>query len=214
MIVQKLKSSGHRIVTFSRSAENPLSNIHHSVDLVTDSINTIQAPDQIHGVVYAPGSIHLKPFRGLKPDDFLQDLNINFLGMVKLLQWAQKGLQSEGNSSVVLFSTVAVSQGMPYHTSVAASKGAVEGFTRSLAAEWAPSTRVNCIAPSLTDTPLASKLLNTDAKKESAAGRHPLKRYGQAGDIASAALFLLSDESSWITGQVLPVDGGMSSIRL
>ena len=122
-------------------------------------------------------------------------------------------LKKSGNASIVLFSTVAVQSGLPFHTQVAASKGALEGLTKALAAELAPTIRVNCIAPSLTDTPLAASLLNTEQKKEAIALRHPLKRIGTAGDIANMASFLLSPKASWITGQILHVDGGMSSLK-
>ncbi len=122
-------------------------------------------------------------------------------------------LKKVENSSIVLFSTVAVQTGLPFHTQVAASKGAIEGLTKALAAELAPKVRVNCIAPSLTNTPLAASLLNTDQKVEANAQRHPLKRIGSTEDIANMAMFLLSDKASWITGQILHVDGGMSSIK-
>jgi NAD(P)-dependent dehydrogenase (short-subunit alcohol dehydrogenase family) len=169
----------------------------------------------LDGVAYCPGSINLKPFRSLKSDAFLDDFQINVLGAVKVLQASQKALQKAAEpSSVVLFSTVAVAQGMPYHASVAAAKGAVEGLTKSLAAEWAPSTRVNCIAPSLTDTPMAARLLNSDEKKSAAAARHPLRKIGKAEDIAALASFLLSSQSSWMTGQVIGLDGGLSSLRV
>ncbi len=123
-------------------------------------------------------------------------------------------LKAAGNSAIVLFSTVAVKQGMPFHTSVAMAKGALEGLTRSLAAELAPKIRVNAVAPSITDTPLASRILNNEEKKQSSGDRHPLKRVGEASDIAQAASYLLTDESSWISGQILHVDGGMSSLRI
>ena len=122
-------------------------------------------------------------------------------------------LKKSENASIVLFSTVAVQTGLPFHTQVSASKGAIEGLARSLAAEYAPAIRVNCIAPSLTDTPLAASLLNTDQKKEVNALRHPLKRIGTTADIANMAAFLLSEKAGWITGQILHVDGGMSSLK-
>jgi len=174
----------------------------------------LELPNELHGVVYCPGSINLKPFRSLKPDAFRNDFEINVLGAVKVLQQAQKVLQKTENSSVVLFSTVAVGLGMPYHSSVAASKGAIEGLSKSLAAEWSPKVRVNCIAPSLTDTPLAARLLSTDERKQSSAQRHPLKRYGTPNDIAEAVCFLLSNKSSWMTGQVIGVDGGISGVKV
>ncbi|MEP6597760.1 MAG: SDR family oxidoreductase, partial [Ginsengibacter sp.] len=117
------------------------------------------------------------------------------------------------NASIVLFSTVAVQTGLPFHAQVAASKGALEGLTKALAAEFAPKIRVNCIAPSLTDTPLASSLLNTGQKAEANAQRHPLKRIGTTADIANLAEFILSDKASWITGQIIHVDGGISTLK-
>lgn len=212
VIGEQLLNEGHRVITISRSLTNPLTNEHWNISNIATQDITQPAPEQIHGLVYAPGSINLKPFRALKAEDFLEEININLIGAVKFLQWAQRSLVP--GASVVLFSTVAVQQGMPFHASVAAAKGAVEGLTRSLAAEWAPKVRVNCVAPSLTDTSLADKLLNSDAKREGAAKRHPLQRFGQPEDVAQAALFLLSEKSSWITGQILRVDGGMSSLRL
>jgi NAD(P)-dependent dehydrogenase (short-subunit alcohol dehydrogenase family) len=122
-------------------------------------------------------------------------------------------LKISENASIVLFSTVAVQTGLPFHTQVAASKGALEGLTKALAAEYAPKIRVNCIAPSLTDTPLAASLLNNEQKKEANTLRHPLKRIGTTEDIANMAAFLLSKKASWITGQILHVDGGMSSLK-
>ena len=133
--------------------------------------------------------------------------------MIRVLQAVLPNLVASQQSSVVLYSTVAVKIGMPFHTSVAAAKGAIEGFARSLAAEYAPKLRVNVIAPSLTDTPLADKFLNNDIKKEKAAERHPLKRAGKASDIASMTSFLLSDQSSWMTGQIIGIDGGMSALN-
>jgi 3-oxoacyl-[acyl-carrier protein] reductase len=179
-----------------------------------DSWTAEGLPDTLHGLVYCPGTINLKPIRGLKPADFRTDFEVNVVGAVKVIQAAYKALKAAGSASVVLFSTVAVAQGMPFHASVAASKGAVEGLARSLAAELAPAVRVNVVAPSLTNTPLASRLLSSDEKSEASAKRHPLQRIGQASDIAAAAEFLLGDQSGWITGQVLGVDGGLSSLRL
>jgi NAD(P)-dependent dehydrogenase (short-subunit alcohol dehydrogenase family) len=132
---------------------------------------------------------------------------------VRVLQASEKALKAAPGSAVVLFSTVAVQTGMPFHASVAMAKGAVEGLTRSLAAEWAPSVRVNALAPSLTDTPLAARLLGSDERRQAGADRHPLKSLGRPEDLASTALFLLSDEARWITGQVWGVDGGMGALR-
>jgi 3-oxoacyl-[acyl-carrier protein] reductase len=167
-------------------------------------------PDHLDGFVYAPGSINLKPFKGYKPEEFRSDFEINALGAALALQKAEKALRA-AQGAALLFSTVAVGQGMSYHASIAMAKGAVEGLVRSLAAEWAPAVRVNAVAPSLTDTPLASKLLGNEARAAAAAERHPLKRVGQVGELAHAGLALL--DNPWISGQVLGVDGGMSSLR-
>ena len=152
--------------------------------------------------------------RSLKPDAFRSDFEINVIGAIKVLQQTQRLLQKTANSSVVLFSTVAVGQGMPYHASIAASKGAIEGLTKTLAAEWAPKVRVNCVAPSLTDTPLAARLLSSDERREVSAQRHPLKRVGTVSDISEAVCFLLSEKSGWMTGQILGVDGGISALKV
>jgi NAD(P)-dependent dehydrogenase (short-subunit alcohol dehydrogenase family) len=169
-------------------------------------------PEQIDGFVYCPGSINLRPFKGLKVESFEQDMQINFFGAVKTIQTILPQLTAAGQSSVVLFSSVAASMGMPFHSSIAAAKGAVEGFAKALAAEYASKIRVNVIAPSLTQTPLADKFLNNETKQEKAAERHPMKRFGQPEDLAKMAVFLLNDSSSWMTGQILHVDGGMSTL--
>lgn len=189
---------------------------------ITKSIDaaTIDLPGELHGLVYAPGTISLAPFKRLTPELFQSDLEVNLLGAVRVLQAVLDRLLAAGaagdasnGASVVLFSTVAVARGMAFHASVAAAKGAVEGFARSMAAEYAPRRlRFNVIAPSLTDTPLAANLLGSEKKAEAAAERHPLKRTGVPGDMAGAALFLLDPENSWITGQVLGVDGGLGSL--
>ena len=175
-----------------------------------------ELPEQIQAAVYCPGTINLRSFRSLTPADFRQDLEVNLLGAVRFLQAVQHRLAGlDGQpASVVLFSTVAVGQGMPMHASVAAAKGAVEGLVRSLAAEWAPKIRVNAIAPALTDTPLAARLLASPEKREAMAARYPLKRIGMAADAAALARFLLSAESGWMTGQVLGLDGGLSTLRV
>ena len=170
-------------------------------------------PEELSGMVYAPGSIRLQPFTRLKEDHFREDFEVNLIGAVRSVRAALPALKEAAPSSVVLFSTVAVSTGMPMHASVAAAKGAVEGLTRSLAAEFAPQVRVNAVAPSLTQTPLASGLLRSERQLAAAAERHPLGRIGQAQDIAAAVRYLLSPDAGWVTGQVLHVDGGMSSLR-
>jgi NAD(P)-dependent dehydrogenase (short-subunit alcohol dehydrogenase family) len=172
----------------------------------------IQGP--LDGLVYSVGTIHLKPFRQLKTADFIADFEVNVLGAIKTIQHYLPQLSEAKGASVVAFSTVAVSQGMTFHASTASAKAALEGLFRSLAAEYAPKIRFNLIAPSLTDTPLASLLLNSDAKREAAAKRQPLQRVGTASELASMAVFLLGDQSSWMSGQVLHVDGGLSTLRL
>jgi len=166
----------------------------------------------IDGLVYFPGSITLKPFRSIKVADFHTDFELNVLGAINSIQYYLSKM-NEG-SSIVLFSTVAVQTGMPFHSSVSVSKGAIEGLTRALAAEFAPKYRVNCIAPSLTQTKLAGRLLNSDEKVEAMAQKHPLKKIGFPKDLANALDFLLNDSSSWISGQILAVDGGMSTLKL
>jgi NAD(P)-dependent dehydrogenase (short-subunit alcohol dehydrogenase family) len=168
----------------------------------------------LDGLVYCPGAINLRPFSRITPNDFTQDFNLQVGGAIKVIQAVLPALKSSGNASIILFSTVAVQLGLNFHTQVSVSKGAIEGLTKALSAELAPSIRVNCIAPSLTDTPLAASLLNTEQKVEANALRHPLKRIGKVNDISEMACFLLSNKSSWITGQIMHVDGGMSAIKL
>ena len=199
----------------SRSSENiPEDVTHLSFDALEDDISQLDLPETIHSFIYCPGSINLKPFKMMSVETFQEDLHLNFLSLVKSVKGILHNLKNAEKASLVFFSTVAVKTGMPFHTSVAAAKGAIEGFAKALAAEYAPNFRVNVIAPSLTDTPLASKLVSTDSKKEKMAERHPLKRIGTVDDIAATAAFLISDQASWITGQVLGVDGGLSTINL
>ncbi len=215
-VVRGLAERGSAVTVWSRTPSDELSRLgvtHHSVD-VTGDVTATALPDQIDGVGYFPGSINLAPFERLSGDAFLSDLQVNLLGAVRVLQRAVPVMTKSGGGSVVLVSTVAVQTGMSYHASIAAAKGAVEGLARSLASEYAPKNlRFNVIAPSLTDTPLAERLLNSDQKRKRSAERHPLGRVGSPADQAAAALYLLGDESTWVTGQVLHVDGGMSSLR-
>jgi NAD(P)-dependent dehydrogenase (short-subunit alcohol dehydrogenase family) len=181
-------------------------------DVQSDELPLEQLPATIDGFVYCPGSINLRPFRGLKMENFEQDMQINFFQMVRCLQAIMPKLTSSKSPSVVLFSSVAASMGMPFHSSIAAAKAAVEGFAKAIAAEYAPQLRVNVIAPSLTHTPLADKFLNSELKQEKANERHPLKRFGQVQDMAQMAVFLLGENSSWMSGQVMHLDGGMSTL--
>ena len=209
----KLLTESHEVYIASRSPDSLTGlDIHHlPFDVTTDDLSTLDLPAELSGLVYCPGSINLRPFKGLKPEAFEADFQINVMGFVKSLQSVLSKLTT--NSSVVLYSTVAVKVGMPFHASVAASKGALEGLGKSLAAELAPKTRVNVIAPSITNTPLADRFLNNEAKMEKSAQRHPLKRVGEASDIAAMTRFLLSEDSSWMTGQILGLDGGMSTLN-
>lgn len=199
----------------SRTNEDIPKDVRHlEFDVTKDDITDLQLPDTIDGLVYCPGSINLRPFKMLRPEAFQEDLDINFMGLVRSVHGLLPKLSNADQASLVFFSTVAVKVGMPFHTSVAAAKGAIEGFAKSLAAEYAPKFRVNVIAPSLTDTPLAGKLLSSEEKKEKMGQRHPLNRVGTASDIADIATFLLNDRSSWMTGQVVGVDGGMSTLNV
>ncbi|WP_299776553.1 SDR family oxidoreductase [uncultured Formosa sp.] len=182
-------------------------------DATTDALNLDNLPSEIHGLAYCPGSINLKPFHRFKEDDFVNDFKLQVTGAIKVIQYLLPRLKASGDASLVLFSTVAVQQGFSFHSQVSISKGAIEGLTRSLAAELAPTIRVNAIAPSLTDTKLAGRLLSTPEKKENQSKMNPLKKVGDPLDIAKTALFLLTPNSSWITGQILHVDGGVSSIK-
>ena len=206
----------NKVFIASRTNDNvsDMNITHIPFDAAADTLDTSKLPEVIDGLVYCPGSINLRPFKALKIDAFENDLQINFLNAVKVIQTVLPNLTASNQSSIVLFSTVAVKMGMPFHTSVSASKGAIEGFAKALAAEYAPKVRVNVIAPSLTDTPLATKFLNSDEKKEKSAARNPMKKVGTSDDIAQMASFLLSEKSNWISGQIFHVDGGMSTLLI
>ena len=171
------------------------------------------AEDGLSGLVYAVGTINLKPLASLSLVDFERDWRVNALGAALALKAAAPHLKRITGASVVLFSTVAVRQGFAAHASVAMAKGAIEGLTLALAAELAPQVRVNCIAPSLTRTPLAEGLTRNEALAKGVAESHALRRLGEADDIAGLAAFLLGPEAGWITGQVIGVDGGRSTLR-
>ncbi len=208
-VAAQLQEDGATIFSYSRTGEGTA-----AVDFSTDFEELPGLPEIIDGVVYCPGTINLKPFHRISIADFKQEMEVNFYGAIRLLQACLKGLKKSNCPSVVLYSTVAVQTGMGFHAGIASAKGAVEGLTRSLAAEWAPNKiRVNAIAPSLTETPLASALLSTPEKKEASDKRHPLGRVGRPEDIAEATVFLLSEKSSWMTGQILHLDGGMSHLK-
>tara|TARA_B100000780_G_scaffold52771_1_gene32729 strand:+ start:1269 stop:1970 length:702 start_codon:yes stop_codon:yes gene_type:complete len=211
-----LLSPDNNVYVASRSSEriDGLKVNYIPFDATKDTIDTSLLPETLDGFVYCPGSINLRPFKGLKIEAFTDDFEINVMGAVKSLK-SVLGLllASTKASSVVFYSTVAVQTGMPFHSSISASKGAIEGLTRSLAAEFAPKIRVNAIAPSIVDTPLASKFLNNDVKMEKANERHPLGRIGTAKELADVTAFLLGDQSSWMTGRILQIDGGIGNLK-
>ena len=214
LALAKELQNDYAVYIASRTFENTenIKATHIPFDVQHDTLDLSKLPATIDGFAYLPGTINLRPFRGIKPESFLEDLQLNFIDMIKVLQTALPLITASELPSIVLFSSVAATSGLPFHTSIAASKGAVEGFAKALAAEYAPKMRVNVVAPSLTNTQLADKFLNNESKQEKSNQRHPLKRYGQPDDIAQMAAFLLSDKSSWISGQVFHVDGGMSTL--
>ena len=214
-LVRQLEAENASVITASRQATANHGGTHLVWDAIdaTSDLSTL-LPEKLDGLVYCPGSINLRPFARISDAEFLNDFEINVLGAIRAIRQSINALKRAGEASVVLYSTVAASQGMNFHASVATSKRALEGLSLSLAAEYATSKiRFNVVAPSLTNTPLAANLLASPEKKEASDKRHPLGRIGQPSDIAGATLFLLSEESSWMTGQVLAVDGGLSSIK-
>lgn len=213
-LAKNLTEKGNKVIALSRN-NNELTNLNnvtfYQVDISEETPTFPVIEESINGLIYCPGTINLKPFRAIKPEDYINEFNINALGAVKTIKQYLPNLTAAGNGNIVLFSTVAVQNGMPFHSSIAMAKGAVEGLTRSLAAEFAPKIRVNAVAPSLTATPLADKLINAEAKLKGAEERHPLKKIGNVEDMSQAVEYLLN--ANWVTGQIVHVDGGMSAIR-
>ena len=213
---QLAEAGNHVYSTYNKNEfhdDNPNIEYHHC-NVLDEQLDFSYLPETIDGLAYCPGNIRLMPFARIKPDEFIKDFQLQAVGAIKVLQSVLPNLKAAVNPAVVMFSTVAVQAGFNFHSQVASSKGAIEGLTRSLAAEFAPKIRFNCIAPSLTDTPLAEFLLSSDEKREANAQRHPLKKIGSPLDIAAMAEFLLTDKSAWITGQVMHVDGGMSALKV
>ncbi|HRG01316.1 MAG TPA: SDR family oxidoreductase [Bacteroidia bacterium] len=208
-----LHKKGEKVIAISRSVPEAAYSAYYEHDILS-SAELPKLEDAIDGLVYCPGSINLKPFRTLKEQDFENDFKLNVLGAIKSIQAYHQNLLLSKHASIVLFSTVAVQTGMPFHSSVSTSKGAIEGLTKTLAAEFSPKIRVNCVAPSLTSSAMADKLINTPEKLDASNNRHPLKRIGNPEDISNTVEFLLSSNASWITGQILHVDGGMSTLKV
>ena len=180
--------------------------------LEDDFIDKIKSDiSDIKGIAYCVGSIDLKPLKMVKEQDFQKCMKLNLYSAVEIIKSYQESLK-KNNGSIVLFSTVAVQRGFTNHSIIASTKAAVEGLTVSLAAEFAPKIRVNCIAPSLTKSKIAEPLLKNSIMAEGIAKAHPMKRVGEGKDAAAMAKFLLTEESSWITGQIIGVDGGRSSL--
>ena len=215
-LTRSLSNNGHHL--FSTYNRHPFENSENVTsmpyDVLSETAELANLPDVLDGLVYCPGSINLMPFKRIKTDEFRADFDLQVIGAIKVIQSVLPKLRKGVNPSIVMFSTVAVQSGFNFHTQVAVSKGAIEGLTKSLSAELAPAIRVNAIAPSLTNTPLAEKLLSNEDKIAANANRHPLKKIGQPEDIAEMASFLLSDKAQWISGQIIHVDGGMSTIKL
>ena len=214
-LVRLLEKQGANVIaTYNNNLIEDRPNVKYlQFEVKTDVFNIDDFPEAIHGLAYCPGSINLKPFHRFKEEEFLEDFKLQVLGASKVIKFLLPKMKKSGNASILLFSTIAVQSGFSFHSQVSMSKGAIEGLTRSLAAELAPKIRVNAIAPSLTDTPLALNLLNTPEKVQFQSEKNPLKKIGAAKDIAEAAVFLLTQKSSWVTGQIIHVDGGHSIIK-
>ncbi len=214
-VVKQLKGKGHNVIaTYNSTTQLKGESNYHYLNILDEEIDLSFVPDQLDGIVYCPGSINLTSFKRITPENLIQDFQLSVIGAFKLIQKLLPKLKKSEQASIVLFSSVAAQTGFNFHTQVSTIKGAIEGFTKALAAELAPKVRVNAIAPSITNTPLAGKLLNSEAKIEANANRHPLKSIGESEDIANAVTFLLTEESKWITGQILTVDGGISSLKI
>ncbi|WP_033961725.1 SDR family NAD(P)-dependent oxidoreductase [Psychroserpens jangbogonensis] len=203
----------HKVINISRSkpelAHHNL--LHYDCDILKDELPDIEFAD---GLVYCPGSINLKPITRLSLDEFRADYEINVIGAVKAIQKYLNVIKNGDNPSVVLFSTVAAKLGMPFHASVAAAKSGVEGLVKSLGAELATTLRINAIAPTVTNTDLASKLLRNDKMIANITERHPMKKFLQPQDVAGMAEFLLSEKSSSISGQIFEMDCGIVTFKI
>lgn len=209
-VVKQISAQGDYCYVISRTTPDfTFNGIHFALNALIDDLPTIESLD---GLVYGIGTINLKPFNRLTADDFLNDWQVNVMGAVRIIQHYLPQLKNSEQANIVLFSSVAAQRGMPFHASIGAAKGAVEGLVKSLAAELAPKIRVNAIAPSIVDTSLAAGILRNETIKENMMAKHPLKRILQPEDVAKTAVFLLSDTSNGITGQIFIQDNGLISI--
>ena len=212
-IVNSQLEKGNYCYNFSRT-ESGINNqnlIEEKIDILSDDLPNIE---NIDSVIYCPGSINLKPILQLKEEDFVNDFNINVLGAIKTVKTYLNNLKKGDDPSLLFFSTVAVGQGMPFHSSVSVAKAGIEGLTKLLAAELAPYIRVNCIAPTITRTDMAQRILRNEKIEENIANKHPLKKICEAKDISDMADFLISHNAKNITGQIMHVDGGMSTLKI
>ena len=213
-IILQLLQQNHNVYGTYRNT--PVNINHKNLELihfdVTNDFHSSFLPEIIDGIVYCPGQIILKPFHRLDTNALLDDFKIQVLGAVNVLKTCFPNLKKSENASVVLFSTVATKVGFNFHTQVAMVKGAIEGLVLSLSAEWAPTIRINAIAPSITNTPLAQPFLNSENKIKANEERHPLHKIGDPKDVAELACFLISEKAKFITAQTFVVDGGISKI--
>ncbi len=211
--IVKLLTPSHKVISISRSVSNiEHKNLtHYSVDVLSEELPDIS---EVDGLVYCPGSINLKPISRLKIEDFKNDFEINVIGAVKAIQKYARVMKDSQHPSIVLFSTVAVKLGMPFHASIATAKAGVEGLVKSLGAEFAPKIRINAIAPTVTDTELAAKLLRNERMIENITERHPLKKFLSPDEVAEMALFLLSHKTASMSGQILEMDCGIVNFKI
>ena len=211
--ILKQQIENNQVYNISRTApEITHQNLKHfELDVLADELPEIENIDVL---IYCPGSINLKPITSLSIDDFRKDFEINVIGAVKVIQKYLSVLKKGNNPSIVLFSTVAVKLGMPFHASIATAKAGIEGLVKSLGAELAPVIRINAIAPTITDTTLAASILRNDRMKENMAERHPMKSYLKPEEVANMAHFLISENAKSISGQIFEMDYGLVSFKI